>query len=310
LIWPEIAPRCPGVAVAFAGCNHRMTSMMGALPHGTAIHDPPSQAGNAGFIFAEDACKSDTMSLGQQDYGIDLSEVDSTEGSSCDGSVTPQKQRTAAKINIDELHTKLGSAQELQNALEIVKACSGEVPVLVGCLPGEPQHVPWRMPSPMQLPRSQRLPGWHEQQGKAAVGMSSPPPPLDRDRLWQGGGGHRAATRSEAEEVCKVPEASMRTEGYSDLHTKPSAQLARKEGCHPKVSSTAATAQPTMTTSIACLSTTPARLSIGSVGHPHTCAEACKYFWKNKGCKDGVHCIRCHLCRWTIKQKKTRVRAR
>jgi len=36
--------------------------------------------------------------------------------------------------------------------------------------------------------------------------------------------------------------------------------------------------------------------SRGSVGHPHACADACKYFWKKKGCKDGASCKRCHLC--------------
>ncbi|CAE8593568.1 unnamed protein product [Polarella glacialis] len=37
---------------------------------------------------------------------------------------------------------------------------------------------------------------------------------------------------------------------------------------------------------------------VGSLGHPRTCASACKYFMKSKGCKDGNMCVRCHLCRW------------
>jgi len=41
-------------------------------------------------------------------------------------------------------------------------------------------------------------------------------------------------------------------------------------------------------------------VSKGSVGHPFTCAEPCKYvFKKNRGCKDGAVCSRCHLCKWT-----------
>jgi len=38
--------------------------------------------------------------------------------------------------------------------------------------------------------------------------------------------------------------------------------------------------------------------SVGSIGHPHACGQACKYHNKSKGCKDGSLCIRCHLCHW------------
>mmetsp|Transcript_107768 Transcript_107768/g.311384 ORF Transcript_107768/g.311384 Transcript_107768/m.311384 type:complete len:263 (-) Transcript_107768:337-1125(-) len=38
--------------------------------------------------------------------------------------------------------------------------------------------------------------------------------------------------------------------------------------------------------------------SAGSVGHPFTCAEACKYAKKTRGCKDGAACNRCHHCEW------------
>lgn len=38
--------------------------------------------------------------------------------------------------------------------------------------------------------------------------------------------------------------------------------------------------------------------SVGSIGHPHSCAAACKYHSKPAGCKDGKLCTRCHLCRW------------
>lgn len=39
-------------------------------------------------------------------------------------------------------------------------------------------------------------------------------------------------------------------------------------------------------------------LSVGSIGHPHSCAQACKYNCKTKGCKDGRFCVRCHICQW------------
>lgn len=39
--------------------------------------------------------------------------------------------------------------------------------------------------------------------------------------------------------------------------------------------------------------------SVGSVGHPSSCAAPCKYFGKPRGCKDGSKCARCHLCPWT-----------
>jgi len=42
----------------------------------------------------------------------------------------------------------------------------------------------------------------------------------------------------------------------------------------------------------------PRLVSRGSIGHPHQCANACKYAWKKRGCKDGINCDRCHLCEW------------
>jgi len=36
--------------------------------------------------------------------------------------------------------------------------------------------------------------------------------------------------------------------------------------------------------------------SKGSIGHPFTCADFCKYARKSRGCKDGVACDHCHLC--------------
>jgi hypothetical protein len=36
--------------------------------------------------------------------------------------------------------------------------------------------------------------------------------------------------------------------------------------------------------------------SVGSIGHPMKCALPCKYVGKERGCKDGANCSRCHLC--------------
>lgn len=39
-------------------------------------------------------------------------------------------------------------------------------------------------------------------------------------------------------------------------------------------------------------------VSVGTLGHPHTCSEPCKYTRRKAGCLLGVHCSRCHLCHW------------
>jgi len=39
--------------------------------------------------------------------------------------------------------------------------------------------------------------------------------------------------------------------------------------------------------------------SIGSKGHPLCCQLPCKYIRKRKGCKDGLNCMRCHLCHFS-----------
>jgi|Transcript_65865 hypothetical protein len=37
--------------------------------------------------------------------------------------------------------------------------------------------------------------------------------------------------------------------------------------------------------------------SVGTIGHPTNCAEACKYFRKARSCRQGQLCTRCHLCK-------------
>lgn len=49
-------------------------------------------------------------------------------------------------------------------------------------------------------------------------------------------------------------------------------------------------------------------MSVGSRGHPFTCAPACKFALKKRGCKDGAACSHCHLCKYIrIKSKAKRV---
>lgn len=44
--------------------------------------------------------------------------------------------------------------------------------------------------------------------------------------------------------------------------------------------------------------TAPFQISMGSKGHPYSCADACKFAAKTRGCKDGADCDHCHLCKW------------
>ncbi|CAE8614770.1 unnamed protein product [Polarella glacialis] len=60
---------------------------------------------------------------------------------------------------------------------------------------------------------------------------------------------------------------------------------------------------PDRSISLASMSTseeegTEPLLSLGSLGHPDTCATGCKWAMKPRGCKDGSQCDHCHLCGW------------
>jgi len=41
-----------------------------------------------------------------------------------------------------------------------------------------------------------------------------------------------------------------------------------------------------------------ALISIGTQGHPHTCAGACRYVRRKTGCRNGAACPNCHACLW------------
>eukprot|EP00931_Biecheleriopsis_adriatica_P075152 TRINITY_DN49087_c0_g1_i1.p1 TRINITY_DN49087_c0_g1~~TRINITY_DN49087_c0_g1_i1.p1 ORF type:complete len:233 (-),score=27.73 TRINITY_DN49087_c0_g1_i1:11-709(-) len=38
--------------------------------------------------------------------------------------------------------------------------------------------------------------------------------------------------------------------------------------------------------------------STGSRGHPISCSDPCKFYRKQRGCKDGDDCDYCHMCTW------------
>lgn len=50
--------------------------------------------------------------------------------------------------------------------------------------------------------------------------------------------------------------------------------------------------------------------SAGSRGHPEACAAPCKYYWRERGCKDSASCNRCHLCPWRPGSSSGRSRKR
>jgi len=48
--------------------------------------------------------------------------------------------------------------------------------------------------------------------------------------------------------------------------------------------------------------------SVGSIGHPHSCKQACKFFSKLGGCRGGRMCTCCHICLWSRNQAKIRTK--
>lgn len=51
-------------------------------------------------------------------------------------------------------------------------------------------------------------------------------------------------------------------------------------------------------------------VSQGTVGHPYTCASACKFYGRARGCKEGAACPRCHLCKFkNVKRNLKKPRA-
>eukprot|EP00930_Biecheleria_cincta_P036280 TRINITY_DN24898_c0_g1_i1.p1 TRINITY_DN24898_c0_g1~~TRINITY_DN24898_c0_g1_i1.p1 ORF type:complete len:442 (+),score=71.07 TRINITY_DN24898_c0_g1_i1:47-1372(+) len=46
-------------------------------------------------------------------------------------------------------------------------------------------------------------------------------------------------------------------------------------------------------------------LSVGTMGHPRSCAEACKYARRRGGCMYGGACVNCHVCFWSRTSART-----
>jgi hypothetical protein len=88
----------------------------------------------------------------------------------------------------------------------------------------------------------------------------------------------------------------------NDTYIAPETETADNElFCEPCEPSTEDTSSEAVT-----LITAENAPSRGSIGHPHSCAAACKYVKKPRGCKDGSDCDRCHLCAFrNSKHKKT-----
>eukprot|EP00439_Symbiodinium_sp_Y106_P043456 s4510_g5.t1 len=46
-------------------------------------------------------------------------------------------------------------------------------------------------------------------------------------------------------------------------------------------------------------------ISKGTIGHPHSCRGlGCKFASKERGCREGADCLRCHLCIWSRASEK------
>mmetsp|Transcript_127416 Transcript_127416/g.318100 ORF Transcript_127416/g.318100 Transcript_127416/m.318100 type:complete len:292 (-) Transcript_127416:122-997(-) len=255
---------------------------------------------------AEDGYESDTTNLWQQCYTSESRKADSAEASGDDGSVTPQQRWVASKVSIDELRTKLGNVQKSQRAHKVAKDSTSNMPVLVDCMDGSAQLVPWCQPRTERPPLSRELVSRQDHEGEAAVKWPIPQPLLGQERPRRKGVGNQVATRTSAEGACKAldtAEASTRTEGRPSVCAEFFAPDACNEGCYPGWTG-AATTQPAKTHTEVCLSSAPACPSTGSLGHPYTCARACKFHTKPRGCKDGALCAHCHLCHWTYTPKK------
>jgi len=183
--------------------------------------------------------------------------------------------------------------------------CGSKMPILVGRVDGRTQLVPWRKPKPVQLPLSRLVASREEKVSDAAVMLPISQLLLDQERPRSRGMGQQASTRTGADVVRKVPEALepvIKAEGHPTVCAELRAHDACNGGCLPS-SKVHATAQLVDTSTTACLSTSPACPSVGSLGHPYCCADACKFHTKRRGCKDGASCERCHLCYWTVKPK-------
>lgn len=293
-----------------------MAAWVDALPCDAAFFfDQHLQGEPRRQISADTARTPDVIDFWQGNAGTDSSEVDSKigGGSSNDGGAqTPRGHMVAMKISMDELHTKLsslGHPQQVQGAASVEKISGSRAPVPVGLVLSEPRLAPVHVPHPVApqpptppppMPPSQ----WGAGQRRAKAALAHPPPrPLvgmERPPRGDGGAGAAGTAAGAAHNVSVV---SIGTVGHPTRCAEPCEEEFCEQGfackkCHLcRVQGTLEMAQPVFTSEPACP-------SVGSVGHPHTCAEACKFHSKGKVCKDGALCTRCHACRWSRHAKK------
>mmetsp|Transcript_76309 Transcript_76309/g.200197 ORF Transcript_76309/g.200197 Transcript_76309/m.200197 type:complete len:417 (-) Transcript_76309:298-1548(-) len=77
--------------------------------------------------------------------------------------------------------------------------------------------------------------------------------------------------------------------------------------CEPCMPTSGAVLDGTLGESL--LNVGPAHLSVGSIGHPQSCATACRYVKRHSGCREDVLCQCCHLCFWQRRGVKVAAQA-
>jgi len=112
-----------------------------------------------------------------------------------------------------------------------------------------------------------------------------------RDKKGQSKGQRKKQRKGQCKEHCTMQQGIL-TPGLILLSPPPSAPCAQCHGEAEAATDVVQHATDLFDDDSVCAP------SIGSVGHPHHCNMACKYFTKKRGCKDGDACDHCHLCKW------------
>jgi hypothetical protein len=233
-----------------------------------------------------------------------------TEGG---GAETPRGQWMVAKVNVDDLYVKLGSIREQQ----VAEVARMKVPVATpdgsGAISQAPFPVGLVLREPLLAPSCEQLvPTSGGAASRAAVSAAEgaasvlPPPPMplgfERPQRQQ----HLAAV-AETPVVAAMPEVpviSIGTVGHPKKCSKPCLEESCRKGlacplCHICGAESRQAARISASAAAPAVAAQPGCCpSVGSMGHPRACAEACKFHSKSKGCKDGALCVRCHICHW------------
>lgn len=145
----------------------------------------------------------------------------------------------------------------------------------------------------------------------SSIGLGLPPPPSLMEEHAASSAGHGAAI-PDLKKLTSPTNSSTDSLPLVDQIEKPEDQIAKPrivelaahilDNADDSVYRERASYQPATLQN----ETMPAP-SLGSVGHPHTCALGCKYNSRAKGCKDGPTCKWCHLCHWRRRGKANQV---